>query len=205
MFKLSNSLNPPIFLPQILDLSFNRLRDLHRGSFARYSEIKYLYLFENMLQNIETDTFKHLTDLEAIDLSNNALTLVPIELFSLPKLRNVYLHENKLRDFDKQLEQVSKPIKAPLKILNIADTGITKIPDFGILPDLWTLNVSSNDLRDITIEQFSPLCSLHKIDFNNTRIPTCTCRKIYLHLTKNREIQIDNGFFCEANSGGEFW
>lgn len=81
---------------QVLDVSFNRIRDLNKHSFARYHDIKYLYLFENMIQNVEPDTFSHLNELEAIDLATNALTTIPLELFDLPLLRNIYLNSNAL-------------------------------------------------------------------------------------------------------------
>ena len=49
---------------QMMDLSHNRIRDLDRKSFSKYTDLKYLYIFDNMLQNIEEDTFKDLTSLE---------------------------------------------------------------------------------------------------------------------------------------------
>lgn len=49
-----------------------------------------------MIQNVEPDTFSHLNELEAIDLATNALTTIPLELFDLPLLRNIYLNSNAL-------------------------------------------------------------------------------------------------------------
>lgn len=49
---------------QVLDVSFNRIRELNQNSFARYTDVKYLYLFENMIQIIEVNTFAQLTNLE---------------------------------------------------------------------------------------------------------------------------------------------
>lgn len=42
----------------------NRIRDLRRHTFDRYSDIKLLYLFENMIWLIEEGTFSDLTGLE---------------------------------------------------------------------------------------------------------------------------------------------
>jgi leucine-rich repeat transmembrane neuronal protein 1/2 len=92
------------FFPKILDLSFNRIRDIDRQSFAKYDDIKYLYLQENMIQNLEEESFAHLTDLEAIDLSYNALTTIPMELLALPMLRNLYMQGNALMHLIVDLE-----------------------------------------------------------------------------------------------------
>lgn len=54
------------FVFQIFDLSVNRIGELTKKSFARYPDIKYLYLFENMVKHVEKGTFAHLTNLEVI-------------------------------------------------------------------------------------------------------------------------------------------
>lgn len=54
------------FVFQIFDLSVNRIGELTKKSFARYPDIKYLYLFENMVKHVENGTFAHLTNLEVI-------------------------------------------------------------------------------------------------------------------------------------------
>lgn len=55
----------------MLDISFNRIRELTRESFSKYPNIKYLYLFENMIQWIEPGTFAQLTDLEVSEVNKN--------------------------------------------------------------------------------------------------------------------------------------
>lgn len=113
---------------QVLDASYNRIRELNNNSFARYTHIKYLYLNENMIQVIEATTFAQLTSLEvfflktnlffsinfeiliqfehlkAIDLSANGLTTLPMELFSLPLLRNIHASDNYLVNLHKDLQ-----------------------------------------------------------------------------------------------------
>lgn len=161
---------------EILDLSFNRIRDLNVQSFARYESVKYLYLFENMIQNIEEGTFSELSNLEAIDLSFNALKSIPLEIFQLPSLRNLYVGHNVLQDLEADLTALQKPIKAPLQVLSIADCRLQRLPDFGILPDLWHLNISSNPMKELTLQQLSPMCNLNMIDLNNTKTDGCACQ-----------------------------
>lgn len=114
-----------------------------RESFASLTNLRFLYMFENIIYHIEDDTFAKLVYLEALDLSGNALQQVPPDVFNLPLLRNLYIGDNNFKDqgFEK-VQELNKPLKAPLKILNIANNRLTKMPDFGVLPDLYVLNVS---------------------------------------------------------------
>lgn len=97
---------------QILDASYNRIRDLSPASFGRYTDLQYLYLADNMIQTIEPGTFSILQHLEAVDLSYNALTTIPVELFSLPLLRNLYIYSNNLNDLptDLQVRPIAKTL-----------------------------------------------------------------------------------------------
>lgn len=184
----------------ILDLSFNRIRDLNTHSFGRYTEVKYLYLFENMIQNIEEGTFSELVNLEALDLSNNALTTIPLELFRLPLLRNLYVAYNNLANLEDDLLVLEKPIRAPLQILSLAECWLKRLPNFGILPDLWQLNISSNPMTDLTIDQFSPMCNLRSLDLNATKIPPCSCQLITAELSTRRTVIYNNHPSCFAES-----
>lgn len=47
----------------------NRIRELRKDSFARYPDIKLLYLFENMIWIIEDGAFSDLTGLEVYELN----------------------------------------------------------------------------------------------------------------------------------------
>jgi leucine-rich repeat transmembrane neuronal protein 1/2 len=107
------------------------------------TDLRFLYIFDNMINSIEDDTFANLVYLEALDLSGNGLRDVPPEIFSLPLLRNLYIADNGFGDrgFDK-VKALAKPLKAPLKILSIANNRLFQIPDLGILPELYKLNLS---------------------------------------------------------------
>lgn len=129
-----------------------------------------------MILKVERGTFSQLTQLETLDLSSNGLRIVPSEIFSLPLLRKLYLADNELKN--EGFMSIAKPVTAPLTYLNIAATEIDMIPDFGILPELLILNVSSNLLKKLTPEQFAPLCQIKFVDLNQTNVGACECRKI---------------------------
>lgn len=47
-----------------MDLSFNRLKKLKRSSFQLYGGLRFLLLYENMIQSVEPGTFSHLIELQ---------------------------------------------------------------------------------------------------------------------------------------------
>lgn len=161
---------------KILDASENRIRKLNQKSFALYHDLKFLYLFDNMILKIEVGTFSQLPLLETLDLSQNGLRFVPPEIFALPNLRNLYLADNEIKN--EAFNSIVKPVKAPLIYLNLASTEIDKVPDLGILPELLHLNLSMNAFKHLAPEQFAPLCQLKEVDLNKTNIEACQCHKI---------------------------
>ncbi|XP_031625193.1 toll-like receptor 4 isoform X2 [Contarinia nasturtii] len=185
---------------KILDLSINRIRELKKTSFKRYSDIKLLYLFDNKIKNIEEGTFAHLTNLEAIDLSSNTLVTISIELFELPRLRNLYYSDNPLSQdrIEADLKHLEKPIAAPLQKLFMAECSLTSILDFGILPDLVHLNISFNVLNEITPQQFSPFCNLRTVTIqNSTKLNPCTCKSLQAYFDR-RLIFLNHTFDCQT-------
>ncbi|EDW74655.1 uncharacterized protein Dwil_GK15793 [Drosophila willistoni] len=165
---------------EVLDLSYNRIRKLKSGSFSKYTDVKFLMLYENMILSVEPGTFAPLTSLQEVDLSNNGLTTIPMELFQLPRLRNLYIDSNELRSLD--LELLEKPIQAPLEYLNVANCELQDIPDLGILPKLWQLNASMNPLHNFNIDRLANFCHLSVIDLTRTQLSSCSCQQVGNHL-----------------------
>lgn len=157
-----------------------------------------------MINHIEDDSFVQLTSLEALDLSGNGLLEVPPEIFNLPLLRNLYIADNSFGDRGfETLQNLEKPIKAPLKVLSIANNRLYKIPDFGILPELHKLNLSLNSMRDLTPQQFSPFCNIKEIDLNSTSMEKCRCEEVTRFLFRKREAYLLSSFYCDAISSGQ--
>ncbi|XP_034110399.1 tsukushi isoform X1 [Drosophila albomicans] len=168
---------------EVLDLSYNRIRKLRSGSFQRYTDVKFLMLYENMILSVEPGTFEPLTALQEVDLSNNGLTTIPMELFQLPKLRNLYMDSNDLRELHQDLALLETPIRAPIEYLNVANCELHDIPDLGILPNLWQLNASSNPLSNFDMNKLGNLCHLRVIDLTKTQISPCSCQQVTNHLS----------------------
>lgn len=86
-----------------MNLAFNRLKKLKVYSFQRYTKLRVLKLYDNLILSIEDNTFEPLSDLEEIDLSSNGLRTIPLDLFNLPSLRNLYIDSNMLTDLKQHL------------------------------------------------------------------------------------------------------
>lgn len=154
-----------------------------------------------MINRVEDETFTKLTNLEVLDLSGNSLDRIPPEIFNLNSLRNLYLADLRFADrqFETTLNSVDKPIKAPLNLLSIASNRLTRIPDFGVLPYLHRLNISHNNMRDLTMQQLSPFCQLKLIDLTDTDMDKCQCSKLLKFLFVKREADLSRQFFCDED------
>lgn len=158
------TLNISVFLFQILDFSKNRLRNLQSDTLSRYTSLKFLYLSENYIRHIDDDAFAYLTDLQTLDISMNAISHLPDTIFQLPSLRKLYLSGNSLSYLDSEYEGISKPIKAPIELLDFSDCEMRDTPNLGVLPDLVFFNVSMNPLVSLKVDFFVQACRLAKVD-----------------------------------------
>lgn len=113
----------PAVAPQtsILDLRFNRIREIQpgafkglrnlntlllnnnqiksipSGSFEDLENLKYLYLYKNEIQSIDRQAFQGLASLEQLYLHFNQIeTLDPESFQHLPKLERLFLHNNRI-------------------------------------------------------------------------------------------------------------
>ncbi|XP_069678158.1 leucine-rich repeat-containing protein 4C-like [Periplaneta americana] len=145
---------------EILDATYNRIRELTKDSFRHYTYLQILYLEENMISYIEEGTFDSLQDLEVLDLSTNSLDFVPDSALRLPKLRKLYVNNNRLADD----VFVGASTNEALEFLSMSGCHLKELPALDGFPNLRELNVSSNKLSRITPRSLAPLCQLSKLD-----------------------------------------
>ncbi|XP_023663422.2 peroxidasin isoform X1 [Paramormyrops kingsleyae] len=78
-------------------LNNNQIRRIPRGAFEDLENLKYLYLYKNEIQSIDRQAFKGLVSLEQLYLHfNNIETLEPQAFTHLPKLERLFLHNNRI-------------------------------------------------------------------------------------------------------------
>ncbi|XP_012339284.1 decorin [Apis florea] len=160
---------------QILDMSVNRVRVLTNDSLAPYTNLAYLYLRDNFIQEIQEGAFDNLRYLKMLDLSTNGCDILPKSLFRLPYLQNLYLSKNRLGD--ELFERVD--VKSPLILLQLSKNRLGRIPLLGPVPTLTYLNVSDNNIGSVSPEDLAPFCSLKKLDLSKNPIKfdagSCEC------------------------------
>lgn len=117
---------------------------------------------------IDKDAFASLSYLETLDLSKNVILALPDSLFQLPSLRKLYLNGNPLLHMSFKDLIITKPIQAPLELLDLSDCKLDKLPDWGILPNLVLYNISQNPLTTLEPQHFSTMCKLAKVDLTES-------------------------------------
>ena len=79
-----------------MDLSSNNFFELKNAYFLKLFNLKSLYLGNNQILTIESETFDHMTNLTYLDLSNNLLYDLNAALFlTLTNLNELVLRGNK--------------------------------------------------------------------------------------------------------------
>ncbi|XP_032877568.1 peroxidasin homolog isoform X1 [Amblyraja radiata] len=78
-------------------LNNNQIRRIPRGAFEDLENLKYLYLYKNEIQSLDRQAFKGLVSLEQLYLHFNQIeSLEPASFSDLPKLERLFLHNNRL-------------------------------------------------------------------------------------------------------------
>lgn len=161
---------------QILDLSYNRVRSIRKQDLEKYTILKYLYLTDNIINNIDDNAFDGNRDLRTLDLSLNGFMKLPVQVFHLPYLERLVLSKtDNLNIVD--VVKSAKPISSPLLALDISYNEIEELPDLGILPHLLEYSISGNSVQ-MSTRPVAGLCSLKILVNNNTRFnftDNCDC------------------------------
>lgn len=100
IFALQQGVFSPLREVAIIDVSQNRVNQIHRNAFEGVQgHLKMLNLSHNLLGEIHSYTFASLTNLQVLDLSHNHIGALGYGSFSgLPKLKALYLTGNSLRE-----------------------------------------------------------------------------------------------------------
>ena len=134
-----------------LNLSCNRITEIHPDTFKYMTQLRELDISYNQITEINPDTFKYLTHLKVLHISFNKITEIHSDAFKyMTQLRKLYISGNRITkihsDAFKSLTQ--------LNILDISDNEITEIhPDtFKSLTQLNELYIFGNHITEITFD-----------------------------------------------------
>uniref|UniRef100_A0A1A9WUH6 LRRCT domain-containing protein n=1 Tax=Glossina brevipalpis TaxID=37001 RepID=A0A1A9WUH6_9MUSC len=150
---------------QILDLSYNDIRQVDENSFKNFHLLRYLNLSYNALHTISLETFNNLYLLYDLDLSYNRLEQLDERLLERnPNLFKLNLEGNKLMSLPAQpmLRSFS------LHSLNLRNSQLNFVDKelFRNLPNLQVLDLSLNLLINLEVEAFNSLPALKHLELN---------------------------------------
>ncbi|XP_060531197.1 amphoterin-induced protein 2-like [Cylas formicarius] len=159
---------------QILDMSYNQVSDLSNDIFLelQLSELKLLNLSHNKIGQIHLNGFNGLSALKTLDLSYNAVRyFIRAWFFSLSSLEELYLRGNPLRTIN---DQPRIEIKS-LRILDLSDCKIAHLKSdiFSLVPNLEVLDVSNNYLTEFKPEIIKPLYHISVVNLVGNNFFNC--------------------------------
>ncbi|XP_015511558.2 protein lap4 [Neodiprion lecontei] len=183
---------------EIMVMSSNRLREeLPPHTFAPYTRLVSLFLNDNFLSDIN-NTIEDLQYLQVLDISDNGFYVLPSTLFQLPYLRTLYLSHNFLTDGTFKLE-----VTSPIEHLEIGRNKLTKIPSIGPQPSLTKLNLSTNNIDRLSVDDVAPFCKLEILDITNNPISlgdsSCDCHQ-FMKWVKIRNITLVSNIACKRET-----
>ena len=185
--KLNALSNKTFQLPKlvILDIGYNQFEWLPDGIFDSLSSLSQLYINNNHLTYLQYNLFKSVTSLTLLSLSDNFLSKLSTGIFdTIPALRFLFLGENKLREinygefsnlrnlvvFDisgnkaEWIDPTSLHDLVTLDYLDLARNIISVLPNFEGLENLSILDISLNNLTNLSHSAFK---GLHNLEFLN--------------------------------------
>ncbi|CAG9581235.1 unnamed protein product [Danaus chrysippus] len=199
----------------ILDISYNRVRDLGSKNFDNNLEMTHLNVSHNALKQLDKDTFVGLKRLLDLDLSDNDISSIHPQIFKdLSVIERLDLSSNMLVTFE---ADTFEPLSS-LRILSLRNNSILEIPSANLiflvhlefldlsenliqvvekhgipfLKELKHLNLNSNIIESIDQLGMHNLPSLRHLDLsdnNLTTIPTSALSKLsnlsHLYLSGN--------------------
>lgn len=133
---------------KILNLADNQLEEPGLDWFKTFRQIKEIYLNRNRIKKLSDNVFKSNVFLRVVDLSENGLDTVP----------GAFTQHSKFS------------YRFSLQILKLNKNSIVHLPDFSDLEDLSELDLSSNQIEEITTTSFKNLTNIRKLNLENNRI-----------------------------------
>ncbi|KAL3887309.1 hypothetical protein ACJMK2_027251 [Sinanodonta woodiana] len=158
----------------VLDLSNNLLKgeDLHANVFDELKQLKVLSLEGNPLKIIRQGTFDffYLASIENLDLSHCDIHNLEDRAIDLPRLKHLDLSWNRLQSLNPEALRMM----GDLETLDLSHNDISQISVLPFLPVLNTLILDNNGIRNVDIREavFKSADDVRVISLRNNEIRT---------------------------------
>ncbi|KAM9832699.1 leucine-rich repeats and immunoglobulin-like domains protein 1 [Aulostomus maculatus] len=184
---------------ETLDLSNNDITELRGHSFPEGLQIRDLFLSNNQITVLELGALDHLgSTLQVLRLSQNHITQIPVKAFQLPRLTQLDLNSNHIR----QVVGLTFQGLSRLKVLKLQRNSISKMTDgaFWDLVKMKVLYLDHNSLTEVNAGSLYGLTSLRQLFLSNNSIAHINsdgwkfCQKLReLNLSYNNLTRLDEG------------
>ncbi|XP_051932410.1 leucine-rich repeats and immunoglobulin-like domains protein 1 [Hippocampus zosterae] len=184
---------------ETLDLSNNDITELRGRSFPAGLRIRDLYLSNNKIGALEPGALDHLgPTLQVLRLGRNRLAQIPVRAFQLPRLTQLELNRNRIR----QVEGLTFQGLSSLEALKLQRNSIGKLTDgaFWDLAKMKVLHLEHNSLSEVNGGSLYGLTSLQQLFLSNNSITRINpdgwkfCQKLrVLNLSYNNLTRLDEG------------
>ncbi|XP_077582168.1 leucine-rich repeats and immunoglobulin-like domains protein 1 [Stigmatopora nigra] len=188
---------------ETLDLSNNDITELRGHSFPSGLQIRDLYLSNNKINTLELGALDHLgSTLQVLRLSRNRVSQIPMRAFQLPRLTQLELNRNRIR----QVEGLTFKGLSNLEVLKLQRNSISKLTDgaFWDLAKMKVLHLDYNSLTEVNSGSLYGLTSLQQLFLSNNSITRINpdgwkfCQKLReLNLSYNNLTRLDEGSLAE--------
>nr|XP_046240512.1 leucine-rich repeats and immunoglobulin-like domains protein 1 [Scatophagus argus] len=184
---------------ETLDLSNNDIAELRGHCFPAGLQIRDLYLSNNKISMLELGALDHLgSTLQVLRLSRNRISQIPVRAFQLPRLTQLELNRNRIR----QVEGLTFQGLSSLEVLKLQRNSISKLTDgaFWDLAKMKVLHLDYNSLTEVNSGSLYGLTSLQQLFLSNNSIARINadgwkfCQKLReLNLSYNNLTRLDEG------------
>ncbi|XP_019715285.1 leucine-rich repeats and immunoglobulin-like domains protein 1 [Hippocampus comes] len=184
---------------ETLDLSNNDITELRGHSFPAGLRIRDLYLSNNKIGALEPGALDHLgSTLQVLRLGRNRVSQIPVRAFQLPRLTQLELNRNRIR----QVEGLTFQGLSSLEALKLQRNSIGKLTDgaFWDLAKMKVLHLEHNSLSEVNGGSLYGLTSLQQLFLSNNSITRINpdgwkfCQKLrVLNLSYNNLTRLDEG------------
>ncbi|XP_032368911.1 leucine-rich repeats and immunoglobulin-like domains protein 1 [Etheostoma spectabile] len=184
---------------ETLDLSNNGITELRGQCFPAGLQIRDLYLSNNKISVLELGALDHLgSTLQVLRLSRNRISQIPVRAFQLPRLTQLELNRNRIR----QVEGLTFQGLSSLEVLKLQRNSINKLTDgaFWDLAKMKVLHLDYNSLSEVNSGSLYGLTSLQQLFLSNNSIARINpdgwkfCQKLReLNLSYNNLTRLDEG------------
>lgn len=184
---------------ETLDLSNNDITELRGQCFPAGLQIRDLYLSNNKIKDLEMGALDHLgATLQVLRLSRNRIIHLPVRAFQLPKLTQLELNRNRIR----QVEGLTFQGLQSLEVLKLQRNNISKLTDgaFYNLAKMKVLHLDYNSLTEVNSGSLYGLSSLQQLFLSNNSIARIYpdgwkfCQKLReLNLSYNNLSRLEEG------------